>query len=102
METILIWMTVALVGGYAFKILSLPTSAGFIIAGYILTLFNFSDEVDYLTVPAEIGVGLLLFSLGLKIKPSYFYNKYLILVFVAHSIAVSSFFFPAVAVRCWS
>lgn len=93
METILIWMTVALVGGYAFKILSLPTSAGFIIAGYILTLFNFSDEADYLTIPAEIGVGLLLFSLGLKIKPSYFYNKYLILVFVAHSIAVSSFFF---------
>ena len=63
METILIWITVALVGGYAFKILALPTSAGVIIAGYILTLFNFSDEADYLTVPAEIGVGYCSFLL---------------------------------------
>ena len=93
METVLIWMTGALAGGYAFKLLSLPTSAGFIVAGYVLALLNFSRNTDYLTLPAEIGVGLLLFSLGLKVKPSYFYNKHVILVFIAHSIVVTLFFY---------
>ena len=35
----------------------------------------------------------MLFSLGLKVKPSYFYNKHVILVFIAHSIVVTLFFY---------
>ena len=93
METVLIWMTGALAGGYAFKLLSLPTSAGFIVAGYVLALLNFSQNTEYLTLPAEIGVGLLLFSIGLKVKPSYFYNRHVIFVFIVHSIVVTLFFY---------
>ncbi len=93
METILFWMTGALIFGLICKYLSLPVAAGFIAAGYCFGAASFGDKEGILTIPSEIGVELLLFSLGLKIKPSSFLNIDLIIVFLVHSIAVAVTYF---------
>ena len=89
MGIILLWITGALIFGLLCKYLSLPVVIGFIAAGYCFGVTSFADEEGLLTIPSEIGVELLLFSLGLKIKPSSFLNLDLILVFFIHSIAVA-------------
>ena len=93
METIFFWMTGAICFGIIFKILSLPILIGFIVAGYLLNVADLSGNIKLLDVPAEVGVELLLFSLGLKIKPSYFLNKGLIAVFFIHTIILSAIYF---------
>ena len=84
MEIILFWMTGALICGQIFRLLSLPILVGFIFSGYIFSTFNLEDSNEILSLPAELGVELLLFSIGLKIKPSYFLNLDLISVFFIH------------------
>ena len=79
MELVLIWMTGAFLVGQLFRIISLPSLVGFILSGYIFTMLGISDDIGLLSMPAEIGVELLLFSIGLKIKPSAFLNRYLLI-----------------------
>ena len=69
METILLWITGALLCGLICKYFSLPVVVGFIAAGYCFGTTSFTDHEGILTIPSEIGVELLLFSLGLKIDP---------------------------------
>ena len=88
MGTILIWMTAALILGQIFKTLSLPVIVGFIASGYLFSIVDFADEQGLLEIPSEVGIELLLFSIGLKIRPSYFLNPDLIIVFLLHSLMV--------------
>ena len=81
MEILLFWMTGALICGQIFRLLSLPILVGFIFSGYIFSIFDLNDTSSILSIPAEIGVELLLFSIGLKIKPSYFLNLDIFSVF---------------------
>ena len=74
MELFLIWMAGALICGQVFKLLSLPVLIGFIFSGFLFKHFNFSDVNGLLEFPSKIGVELLLFSIGLKVKPSAFLN----------------------------
>ena len=83
--TILFWLTGALLFGLICRIISLPIVVGFILAGYCFGMTPFTDESEILALPSEIGVELLLFSLGLKIKPSSFLNFDLGIVFLMHS-----------------
>ena len=89
MGIILLWITGALIFGLICKYLSMPVVVGFIAVGYCFGTTSFADNEEILAIPSEIGVELLLFSLGLKIKPSSFLNPDLILVFFIHSIAVA-------------
>ena len=89
MVNILVWMSGALIFGQICRSLSLPVVVGFIAAGYFFGVTSFADKDGILAIPSEIGVELLLFSLGLKIKPSSFLNADLIIVFLLHSIAVA-------------
>ena len=72
MEIILFWMTGALISGFLCRLLSLPISIGFIATGYFFVKVDLHDKSDILEIPSELGIALLLFSLGLKLKPSYF------------------------------
>ena len=87
METILLWMAGALFAGYLCKLIYIPTIVGFILSGYLFSLYDGSGQ-SLLDLPSEIGVELLLFSIGLKIKPSSLLNTSLFLVFLMHSSAV--------------
>ncbi len=93
MEIILLWMTGALICGQIFRLFSLPILIGFIFSGYIFNIFNFEDTNEILALPAELGVELLLFSIGLKIKPSYFLNLDIISVFFVHTGVLSLIYF---------
>ena len=93
MELILIWMTGAFFVGQVFRFISLPPLAGFILSGYLFTILGMSDDIGLLEIPAEIGVELLLFSIGLKIRPSAFLNTYLIIVVLLHTLFITMIFF---------
>ena len=92
MELVLIWMTGAFLVGQLFRIISLPPLVGFILSGYIFTMLGMSDDIGLLSMPAEIGVELLLFSIGLKIKPSAFLNRYLLIVVLVHTIFITAIY----------
>lgn len=93
MELVLIWMTGAFLVGQTFRIISLPPLVGFILSGYLFTIIGMSDDIGLLELPAEIGVELLLFSIGLKIRPSAFLNRYLIAVVLIHTLFITVLFF---------
>jgi len=93
METIFIWLSGALIFGYVFKILSLPILIGFITSGIFFSYIDFSDTDNILTIPSKIGVELLLFSIGLKVKPKSFLSLSFINIFFLHSIIVSAIYF---------
>ena len=80
-------MAGALFAGYLCRLLFIPTIVGFILSGYLFSLYDGSGK-SLLDIPSEIGVELLLFSIGLKIKPSSLLNTSLFLVFLIHSTAV--------------
>ena len=94
MELFLIWILGAFIAGHLCKILSVPVIIGFIFAGYLFQSFGLGDQQNVLDIPAELGVELLLFSIGLKIKPSSLLNRSLFIVFVIHgSIIVVIYYF---------
>ena len=80
-------MAGALFAGYLCRLLFIPTIVGFIASGYLFSLYDGSGK-SLLEIPSEIGVELLLFSIGLKIKPSSLLNPSLFFVFLMHSSAV--------------
>ncbi len=93
MEMFLFWMGGALICGQVFKILSLPILIGFIFSGFLFKYFNFADVNGLLNFPSKIGVELLLFSIGLKVKPSAFLNFTFLKVFFIHAAVVSFVYF---------
>ena len=65
-----IWLSVAFLCGLVAKRLNLPVLTGFLITGIVLNFFGIKDGAinDVLPVLSELGVMLLLFTIGLKIK----------------------------------
>ena len=64
-----------------------PNNSRIYYIGLLILTFDGSGQ-SLLDIPSEIGVELLLFSIGLKIKPSSLLNASLFLLFLIHSTAV--------------
>lgn len=62
-----IWILFAFVCGLAAKSLTLPPSIGFLIAGFILHFAGFQAD-DSLQMLADLGITLMLFTIGLKLN----------------------------------
>lgn len=62
-----IWIAIAFVCGLAVKAVGLPPLVGFLAAGFILNLLGAQDS-EFLGILADLGITLLLFSIGLKLK----------------------------------
>jgi predicted Kef-type K+ transport protein len=62
-----LWIAVAFVLGLGARIVGLPPLVGFLIAGFVLNYIGFEGG-DTLQEIADLGVTLLLFSIGLKLK----------------------------------
>ncbi len=92
METVLVWILGAFTAGHLCKFFSVPVIVGFIGAGYLFRTIGLEDDQNILAVPAELGVELLLFSIGLKIKPSSLLNRSLFIVFLIHTLTTLSIF----------
>lgn len=62
-----IWILVAFLFGYGAKQLSLPPLVGYLLAGFILHGFGVEPEASLETL-AELGISLMLFTIGLKVN----------------------------------
>ena len=85
---------------FIFKKLNLPSIAGFLIAGMIIGPYGFHliSEIEQINVMAEIGVILLLFTIGLEVSLSRLVEMKKLLLFagglqVLLTIIISSFIF---------
>ena len=62
-----IWIAIAFLCGLAFRLVGLPPMVGFLVAGFMLNALG-TKGGDFLNVMADLGITLLLFSIGLKLK----------------------------------
>ncbi len=62
-----LWITIAFVGGFSIRLLGLPPLVGFLLAGFVLNLLGVEGG-ETLQLVADLGVTLLLFTIGLKLK----------------------------------
>ena len=70
-----IWIFFAFVCGLAAKTVQLPPSIGFLIAGFTLNFFGYQAD-DSLTILSNLGITLMLFTIGLKLNvKSLFKNE---------------------------
>ena len=73
MDFILLFF-IAVLCGLFFTYLNLPSLVGFLFAGYVCNFFSFQTpvEIEFLS---EIGINLLLFTIGLKLNPKNLLKK---------------------------
>ena len=62
-----LWIAIAFIFGLAVKVIGLPPMVGFLIAGFILNIIGVEGG-EFLSAMADLGITLLLFSIGLKLK----------------------------------
>jgi predicted Kef-type K+ transport protein len=62
-----IWITIAFLLGFAARQVSLPPLVGFLAAGFVLKGIGIEGG-DTLEIISDLGVQLLLFSIGLKLQ----------------------------------
>ena len=62
-----IWITIAFFCGFLVRLIGLPPLVGFLAAGFILNALGVSGGTT-LQMAADLGVTLLLFTIGLKVK----------------------------------
>lgn len=62
-----LWIAIALVCGLAIRAIGLPPLVGFLAAGFLLNATG-AEGGEFLSAMADIGITLLLFSIGLKLK----------------------------------
>ncbi|OOZ44422.1 cation:proton antiporter family protein [Solemya velum gill symbiont] len=62
-----LWIAIAFLCGLAIKAIGLPPLVGFLFAGFMLNLLG-AEGGEFLGAMADLGITLLLFSIGLKLK----------------------------------
>ncbi len=62
-----IWIAIAFVCGFLVKLIGLPPLVGFLFAGFILNVLG-AEGGEFLSTTADLGITLLLFTIGLKLK----------------------------------
>mgnify|MGYP005647208905 FL=1 len=61
------WIAFAFIFGLAFKHFNLPPMVGFLVAGFLLHFLG-AESDQFLLEIADLGVTLLLFTIGLKLR----------------------------------
>lgn len=62
-----IWVGTAFICGFAIRLTGLPAMIGFLAAGFILNFFGLTEGSLALETIADMGITLLLFTIGLKL-----------------------------------
>ena len=62
-----IWLLLAFSLGFLTRLIGLPPLVGYLIAGFILNYFG-AEPGDFIQIVSDLGVTLLLFTIGLKLK----------------------------------
>jgi predicted Kef-type K+ transport protein len=64
-----LWIAIAFLCGLAVRVVGLPPMIGFLLAGFMLNVLG-AQGGEFLNAVADLGITLLLFSIGLKLKLS--------------------------------
>jgi len=72
-----VWLSIAFISGLLAKRAGLPTLIGFLLTGIVLNILGVrSGHIsDILHVLSDLGIMLLLFTIGLKIKIQSLFQK---------------------------
>ncbi|MCD4696191.1 MAG: cation:proton antiporter [Bacteroidales bacterium] len=62
-----IWLSIAFIFGFLVRTVGLPPLVGYLIAGFVLNYVG-AKAGEFVEVASELGVTLLLFTIGLKLK----------------------------------
>ncbi len=62
-----IWITIAFLFGALSRGIGLPPLVGFLVAGFLLNFLGVTGG-EFLDEMADLGIALLLFTIGLKLK----------------------------------
>jgi glutathione-regulated potassium-efflux system ancillary protein KefC len=62
-----IWLSIAFAAGLIVKLVGLPPLVGYLIAGFALNYYG-AEGSEFLNIISELGILLLLFTIGLKLK----------------------------------
>jgi glutathione-regulated potassium-efflux system ancillary protein KefC len=62
-----LWLAIALAMGFAARMISLPPLVGFLLAGFVLGAMG-AEGGEFLQHVSDLGITLLLFSIGLKLN----------------------------------
>ncbi|MES9946804.1 MAG: cation:proton antiporter family protein [Candidatus Thiodiazotropha sp.] len=62
-----LWIAIAFLCGLAIRVVGLPPMVGFLLAGFMLNALG-AEGGEFLNAMADLGITLLLFSIGLKLK----------------------------------
>nr|VFK29172.1 MAG: transporter, CPA2 family [Candidatus Kentron sp. MB]VFK74705.1 MAG: transporter, CPA2 family [Candidatus Kentron sp. MB] len=62
-----LWIAIAFLCGLAIRVVGLPPMVGFLAAGFMLNALG-AEGGEFLSAMADLGITLLLFSIGLKLK----------------------------------
>lgn len=62
-----IWLTIAFALGFLVRLISLPPLVGYLIAGFILNYLG-AESGEFIQIVSDLGLTLLLFTIGLKLK----------------------------------
>ena len=96
-----IWITVAFVLGMLAKRVNLPPLIGFLLGGFILNFVGFTEGGVALDIVADIGVMLLLFSIGLKLNVRSLLSKEIWLTTSLHMVLSVLLFSSLVFIISW-
>lgn len=84
-----LWIALAFLCGFGVKLIGLPPLVGFLIAGFILNAAG-AEGGEFLRATADLGVTLLLFSIGLKLKLRSLASPEVWGVAIIHMVAVTA------------
>jgi len=87
----LIWIGPALIFGLMAVRIGLPPMAGYLIGGFLLNIIGISDPI-FLTKIGNLGVTLLLFTIGLKLNVRSLLKPYVWAGASLHLVAVTAIF----------
>ena len=62
-----LWIAIAFICGFLVKLINLPPMIGFLAAGFLLNILG-AESGGFLSATADLGITLLLFTIGLKLK----------------------------------
>ena len=62
-----VWLTIAFVLGFLVRLIGLPPLIGYLIAGFLLNYLGV-ESGEFIKTVSDLGVTLLLFTIGLKLK----------------------------------
>lgn len=95
-----LWLIIAFIFGFIFKQVHLPPLIGFLIAGFVLNYLGVRDSI-ILEEISDMGILLLLFTIGLKLKIKNLLSREILATASLHMLAIVLVFGTIIWMLCF-